>query len=132
MTEKFKPRLCLDFDGVLHAYDSGWQGAHIVADGPVPGAMLFLFGAADHFKIAVFSSRSDQPFGIAAMKEWLERHFREYWASDRTRADDILAEIEWPTAKPPAHLTIDDRAVCFEGTWPNIADLQAFKPWNKR
>ena len=66
------------------------------------------------------------------MKAWLTRHFRDYWASDRTTCDDKLAEIEWPTEKPSAMVTLDDRAITFEGTWPPIETLKAFQPWNKR
>jgi hypothetical protein len=127
-----KPILCLDFDGVLHSYDSGWQGAAIIADPPTEGAMRFLWDASNYFRIAILSSRSNQRGGIAAMKRWLAWHFREHWAADRVRADDILAEIEWPKEKPAAFVTIDDRALTFDGTWPNSHSLLAFRPWNKR
>ncbi len=40
--------------------------------------------------------------------------------------------IDYPTAKPPALVTIDDRALTFDGTWPDMSTLQNFKPWNKR
>lgn len=33
--------------------------------------------------------------------------------------------------KPPAMLTIDDRAICFSGLWPDPQQLLQFKPWNK-
>lgn len=38
-----KPTICVDFDGCLHAYTSGWQGAEVVSDPPVPGAIDWLF-----------------------------------------------------------------------------------------
>lgn len=123
-----KPILCLDFDGVIHSYASGWKGASVVPDPPVPGAFDFIKRAAEHFRVAVFSSRSNQPGGIDAMKDWLyintEIGFRQKPA--------WVDEIEWPTEKPPALVTIDDRAVTFDGTWPEIAALLAFKPWNKK
>jgi hypothetical protein len=127
-----KPILCLDFDGVLHAYTSGWKGADVIPDPPTDGAMRFIWDAADHFRVAIFSSRSNQPGGLRAMQAWLAEHFRFFWASDRTRCDDILAEIEWPLEKPSAMITIDDRALTFDGTWPTIDDLKAFQPWNKK
>ncbi len=129
-----KPILCLDFDGVLHSYSSGWKGADVIPDPPTEGAMRFLWDAAHVFKIAIFSSRSHQPGGRAAMARWLEKHFREYWAADRTTCDDILSEIEWSTEKPSAFLTIDDRALTFEGDWSQFVPehMLNFKPWNKR
>lgn len=42
--------------------------------------------------------------------------------------------IEFAAEKPPALLTIDDRAIRFDGNWadPSFdpATLRAFKPWN--
>src|SRR5690348_395248 len=106
-----KPILCLDFDGVIHSYISGWQGAAVVGDDPVPGAMRFIWEATEHFTVAIYSSRSGQTGGKRAMQAWLAAHFREHWAADRTQADDKLAEIEWPSEKPPAMVTLDDRAL---------------------
>lgn len=127
-----KPILCLDFDGVIHSYTSGWKGADIVPDPPVDGAMKFIWDATEHFRVAVFSSRSNQPGGLAAMKAWLEKHFRGYWATHATQADDKFSEIEWPLEKPAAMVTIDDRALTFDGSWPDIEALKNFQPWNKR
>lgn len=127
-----KPILCLDFDGVIHSYASGWKGADVVPDPPVPGAMRFIWDAAEHFTVAIHSSRSSQPGGVRAMRQWLERHFREHWAADRTHCDDVLAEIVWATEKPAAMVTIDDRALTFDGTWPLLETIRGFKPWNKR
>ncbi len=127
-----KPILCLDFDGVIHSYSSGWKGADMIPDPPVDGAMRFIWDAGEHFKVAIFSSRSNQSGGKRAMQNWLRKHFRDYWAADRTQCDDKLAEISWPTEKPPAMITLDDRALTFEGTWPTMESLKAFQPWNKR
>lgn len=45
--------------------------------------------------------------------------------------DFVNAEISWPWFKPPAHLSIDDRALTFQGAWPTIEEIDAFKPWNR-
>jgi len=122
-----KPILCMDFDGVIHSYKSGWQGADKIPDPPVDGAMDFINLALDHFRVAVFSSRSGHPDGIRAMREWLRHHWLE---SDLPRDRAML--IEWPAEKPAAFVTIDDRALTFDGTWHSMDSLKAFQPWNKR
>lgn len=127
-----KPILCLDFDGVIHSYSSGWKGADIIPDPPVDGAMRFIWDATEHFRVAIFSSRTNQRGGLSAMKSWLTKNFTDYWMADRTTCDDKLAEIEWPTEKPAAMVTLDDRALTFEGIWPKIETLKEFQPWNKR
>ena len=68
-----KPVLCLDFDGVIHRYNSGWQGAGVIPDEPVPGALQFILDAQEHFTVAIFSARSQFPEGRAAMQLWLRR-----------------------------------------------------------
>lgn len=126
-----KPILCLDFDGVIHSYTSGWKGADVIPDPPVPGAIAFLREAVKRFRVAIFSSRSGQPGGQQAMREWLGRWQIEHRESDH---EDLswCGLIEWPTEKPAALVTIDDRALTFDGTWPSLDALAAFKPWNKR
>lgn len=127
-----KPILCLDFDGVIHSYASGWKGATIIPDAPVPGAMDFIVHAVRKFDVNIYSSRSGQPGGIDAMKSYMSMHLyillkeKENWVIDA-----IAAQIEWPTEKPPAMVSIDDRALTFTGVWPKIEDLLAFQPWNR-
>lgn len=41
-----KPILCVDFDGVIHSYASGWTKTDTVADDPVPGAIGWLYSAS--------------------------------------------------------------------------------------
>lgn len=134
-----KPILCLDFDGVLHSYTSGWMGAHIIADDPVPGAMEFIMRARDSFSVHIFSSRSNQSGGLAAMRGWLMVHLLAASREGGGPVDfgsetvaEVIDTITFPTEKPPALVTIDDRAITFDGTWPEIDALLTFKPWNRR
>ena len=96
--------------------------------------MAFLWDATDHFRVAVFSSRSNQPGGLKAMINWTAKNFREHFPgpADRPEVAAKLNQIEWPLEKPPAFVTLDDRALTFTGAWPNIEYLKAFKPWNKK
>lgn len=64
--QRGKPILCLDFDGVIHSYSSGWKGADVIPDPLVAGALQFIRDAAMVFAVQIFSSRSNQPGGIDA------------------------------------------------------------------
>ena len=128
-----KPILCLDFDGVIHSYESGWKGAHVIPDDPVPGALAFIEQAMEHFEVHVYSSRSGQKGGIFAMQEWMKKHLA---ADLEDVSPDIINEfvcfrIKWPEEKPPAMVTLDDRAITFTGVFPAMEQLTSFKPWNK-
>lgn len=135
------PILCLDFDGVLHSYTSGWVTAAFIPDPPVPGALDFLHDAIDHFRVVIFSSRSHQEGGRKAMWTWLGYWAKKEWEQlprGAERANKIINyfanDATWPTEKPAAFLTIDDRAICFDGDWSKVSPegLLNFRPWNKR
>lgn len=134
-----KPILCLDFDGVLHSYASGWKGADVIPDPPVEGAIEFILAALDRFEVHIFSSRTNQEGGRLAMGRWLTAAIKDhFWKlGDNQHAASYkaglhMAAINWPTEKPPAMVTIDDRAITFTGVWPEIDELLAFQPWNKK
>lgn len=118
-----KPILCLDFDGVIHSYTSGWKGVAAIPDPPVEGAFAFIEKATEHFSVAVYSSRSALPEGIEAMQRWFQEH---------GLPQKVYRELWFPCSKPAAFVTIDDRALTFTGVWPSMIALQTFKPWNKR
>ncbi len=120
---KWIPILCLDFDGVIHSYTSGWTDATTISDPPVPGAFEFIQKALNHYRVAVFSSRSKTEAGRAAMRTWMA-----HWSERAVWVD----KIEWPDHKPSATLLIDDRAITFTGVWPSMEELRDFKPWNKK
>jgi len=130
-----KPILLIDFDGVLHQYTSGWKGEDNIPDPPVPGALRWLLKASEYFDVQIYSSRSRTPAGIRAMIIWLRGHAVREWG-DPDRAEKFMDMMKFPVLKPPAFLTIDDRAICFNGDFEsptlNPTALLKFKPWNKR
>ena len=119
--EVAKPTLCLDFDGVLHAYRKGWTGCDVIDDEPVPGAQEFCRKALELFEVVIFSTRCAEARGVVAIHQWLERH-------DFPKG---LRVCEPGDPKPAAFLSIDDRALTFTGEWWEPADLLGFRPWNK-
>lgn len=128
-----KPTLCLDFDGVLHSYTSGWQGMDVIPDPPVDGAIEFLWQAIEKFHVCIFSTRSSSPDGIAAMRQWLNHYDQLYWEGRPARPRTSLTlSIDFPTEKPPALVGIDDRVITFTGKFPSIESLLSFQPWNNR
>lgn len=142
----------MDFDGVIHSYSSGWKGAGNIPDPPVPGAIPWLMKMLEAgFEVAIFSSRSKNIFGRWAMKRWLAKAIADHWAAGGALPMSYPSAIEaecwgdaalvyrqfsWPWFKPPALMTIDDRALTFNGDWSDPAyspeAIRAFKPWNKR
>ena len=146
----FKPILSIDFDGVIHGYQSGWKGAHVIPDPPVPHAIPWLLRMLDAgFEVAIFSSRSKSLRGRWAMKRWLGNQIREHWEIGNSSSYPSFVEAEcwadaynihrkfsWPWFKPSALITIDDRALTFNGDWKDPAytpeAIRAFKPWNKK
>lgn len=132
-----KPILCVDFDGVIHSYSSGWKGATVIPDPPVAGALKWLWRATEWWDVQIYSSRSKDPEAREAMLEWIMKHSTVEFGVEHPMAYNGI-DREYPITfayeKPAAFLTIDDRAICFEGDWSEIepADLLAFKPWNKR
>ena len=116
-----KPILCVDFDGVISEYKSGWLGAEIIADKPVSGAFEFLNQAILHFNVLIFSSRCNSKSGIKAMIDWFHEHGFEG-----------LEHLHFQPGKPSFALVIDDRAIRFNGMWkdiPSPEDLVDSKPW---
>lgn len=146
-----KRTISIDFDGVLHSYTSGWKGVDVILDPPVPGAIKSLVdlvlasnrdlhgNAVPKYCVAIFSSRSDLLKGRIAMTKWLREAVEDYLIERgepqplaHIQADSIVDQIQFPSHKPPAHLTIDDRAFCFTGTFPTMDYIDSFRPWTKK
>jgi hypothetical protein len=124
-----KPILCLDFDGVVHSYKSGWKGARNISDPPTEGALDFISEAlAAGWDVVIHSSRARYFGGITAMRNWLRHHAGNQW--DCMGAS--LCDVRFARWKPSALVTIDDRALTFSGEWPTLESLRAFRPWNKK
>lgn len=95
-----KKTICLDFDGVLHAYTKGWHDGSVY-DPPMPGALESVQRLSERFKLVVQTSRDN----LEEVRAWLERHG--------------FPLMDVTNRKPPAVLYIDDRAFRFE-SWAQV------------
>lgn len=81
------------------------------------------------FEVVIHSSRCSDPDGIDAIYNWLDKQLR---AAFGLNGIGVFEQIRVVDTKPPAVVTLDDRALTFDGTWPDLDRLAAFQPWNKR
>lgn len=130
-TTKWHPTICIDFDGVIHSYEHGWQKGTIYGH-VVRGFFEWATVAKRQFQLTIYSSRSKDPTGTIDMAQWLEEHLSE-WKLTNPTSDLNLLDFVWAHEKPAAYLTIDDRAICFAGDWSapalSIRGMQNFRPW---
>lgn len=124
-----KSIICLDFDGVVHSYASGWKGARNIPDPPVEGALRFMLQGLDAgYDVVIHSSRARYFGGISAMKKWLKFHADGKWYEHGFGFG--LESVRFTRWKPSALVTIDDRAIRFDGTFPDPKAAATLKPWN--
>lgn len=124
MTNATKPIICLDFDGVIHSAEGGEIYGTIVE-----GFFAWAAYAQQFFQLVIYSSRSKTDEGRQEMESWLAEELRKWAGNGEALEFQVSAE------KPPAFLTIDDRAICFQGDWGADellpAKLLNFLPWNQ-
>jgi phosphoglycolate phosphatase-like HAD superfamily hydrolase len=103
MTAAYRPRLLVDFDGVIHRYGKGWHDG-TAYDEPMPGARKALEQLNFHgYEIVIFSTRDAEQ-----IQEWLTRYnFQSYRVTN---------------VKEPALAIIDDRAIQFT-SWERTLEV---------
>jgi hypothetical protein len=123
--QAYRKIISLDFDGVLHKFNSPWESHEKIVDSPNTGAIEWLHGLLQdtRFSVCIHSSRCNKPEGIAAMMKWLVRY---------GLPRSLLDKIEFAERKPPSHVLIDDRAIQFRGSWPSYDEIANFKPWHAK
>lgn len=117
--------ICVDFDGVLHAYTT-WKGLDVF-DGVVEGApeaMRHLHSLGH--TLILHTTRAVTP----ALMSFLGTHgipIDYYNENPEKTATGVL-----DPRKPLADIYIDDRAVTFKGNWSEtVNEIAVFKQWCK-
>ena len=161
MAKQKLPIVCIDFDGVIHGYSKGWQDGSIY-DPPVPGCGAAILRLMAKYRVAIHSSRSNSLRQRQAMRRYLAAIINRAVLDDKRseltdaawqtqvgkpadwhplttgdlqdQINELCGCIRWPWFKPPALLTIDDRAVTFNGDWSAFTPdaVRAFRPWTAR
>lgn len=109
----WRPKVLVDFDGVIHRYSKGWADG-TVYDDPMPGALEALEQMElDGYEVVIFSTRDAEQI-VDALARW---GFPAY------RVTNI---------KEPAVAQIDDRAIRFVDWDQAATDLRALHPVNHR
>lgn len=121
--------VAVDFDGVLHRYDSSWVNAHTIPDGPVSGAIEWLCETIQKMDIVIFSMRCKTWRGRRAVRRWLKIHAGLLWYD--APGFRGIADVTLSYTKIPALVYLDDRALRFEGTFPSVTEIRNARPWNK-
>lgn len=102
--------VAVDFDGVIHTYQSGWTG-YTPTDGPEEGAREFIAELqAQGYRVVIMSSRAHTSEGIQAIRGWLEQYG--------------FPELDVTHEKVMAVAYVDDRAVPYvtgSGAWSAVA-----------
>jgi hypothetical protein len=110
--------VCVDFDGVIHAYSRGWQDGSIY-DQPLPGAIEALDLLMDDYAVIVHSTRDPEQIapwlrerGVACRTDGVPDE-REFW--------NVTGTVLVTRRKYPAVAYIDDRAIRFRN-WDQALD----------
>lgn len=111
-------RICIDFDGVINSYKSGFKLGDdtYIPDPPVEGAKEFLEECIKYFsEVYILSSRCQTLSGMIAMREWMRKY--------------DLPDLPISYVKYPAEVYVDDRGYRFNGKFPNPKYLIDYGSW---
>lgn len=110
--------ICVDFDGVVHNYTSGFTRDEDINDGIVEGAKDAIERLRRKYKVFIFSTRARSVAGKNAMISFL--------AKEGVEVDGITA------VKIPAKWYIDDRGLKFEGDWAEtLREVESAMTWQE-
>lgn len=111
---RYKPTILIDLDGVLNEYKGDYDENFIPEI--KNGAEDFLKTLVSDYKLYLFTTRN-----IQSAKKWLKDNNIEQYFEDVTNT------------KIPSYLIVDDRGLCFEGSFEKVLDeIKNFRVWYKQ
>lgn len=135
--------ICIDFDGVIHAYSKGWDNGDTY-DFPLPHSLETIELALDAgFRVIILSTRSprqvkawfdrivygDYQFTMSGIKVPFKYRIVPFWK----KFWNVDGVVGITNRKLPATIYLDDRAICFNGDWPSaFAKCCNFETWQEK
>ena len=114
-SKKDKKSICIDFDGVIHQYDT-WNNGNLNPNA-IPGSKKAIDLLKNKYKIIIFTTRASKTYNQEPSSDELIEKMTK-WLKDR----DIYFD-EITSDKKGAVAYIDDRAIRFENNWKPILDM---------
>ena len=126
-----RPRLHVEFDGVIHDGKEKPEHPTPILGKPVDGAFEFLSAAKEVFHVRIISWRFAAGVGQMAVRTSVSSWFRRHgWP---TKAGGSLEYLGLgPEAKVIPVLTLSSRVSLFAGTFPAPAQLTKFEPYSEK
>lgn len=123
ITVKRKATIAIDFDGVIHSFESGWQGHRKISDPPVDGAIewLKMLIHCENVMPSIYSARSWKLLGNWRMRRWLKKYGMTKWE---------VKQLKFWLRKPIADFVLDDRCRRFRGRFLTVREIVDFEPWH--
>ena len=116
--EKELNNIAIDFDGVIHNFDKGWNDGTCYGD-PIPGALKALELLSKKYNIIVFTAKAkkNRPLvngktGTELVTEWLKKY------------DALKYVTEITSEKPRAKIYIDDNGYRFNNWERTLNDIE--------
>ena len=120
-----KRTICIDFDGVVHDYSSGWQGEDVFGQ-MIPNAdtgtsVLKQKG----WTVIIFTTRKKTD----ELEKWLKEHNITY-----DYINENPGQPDGTSGKIMADVYLDDRGICFRGRWDSwlVREILDFEPWQEQ
>lgn len=120
-----KKTICIDFDGVIHDYSTGWQGEDVFGN-MIPNAdtgtsVLKQKG----WTVIIFTTRKKTD----GLEKWLKEHNISY-----DYINENPGQPENTSGKIIADVYLDDRGICFRGRWDQwlLREIFDFESWQEQ
>ena len=110
--------IAIDFDGVIHTFDKGWNDGTCYGD-PIPGSIEAIKKLSLKYNIIIFTAKAKSNRPLVNGKTFVE--LVKEWPS---KYDLIACVAEITSEKPHANIYIDDRGYRFNNWTDTLKEIE--------